>query len=292
MRAYPKKVAIVVIVVLAGVFAYWLSLRPSNDRDWAPDHAILASARIDGGSVHVRNIRNFHYLETGEPTPGYYDRTFVLDDLESLWLILTPFRSDRRGMAHLFLSFGFASGEFVAISVEGRREAGERFSSSKGLLRGYELIYVVADERDVIQRRANRAGKDVYLYPLRASAQAMKRLFVEMLERSNQLAVQPEFYNTLTASCSVTVLRHANSVTAREIPFGFRVLLPGYADGLAHELGLLDTSADLEQARRKFMVSERSRRFADSPDYSQRIRELDGSQETETPKEKTTARPR
>jgi hypothetical protein len=267
-------VAIVVVVVLGSVFGYWLSLRPSNDRDWAPDHAVLASARIDGGSVHVRNIRNFRYPDSGDPTPGYYDRTFLLDDLESLWLILTPFRTDRRGMAHLFLSFGFASGEFVAISVEGRREAGERYSSSKGLLRGYELIYVVADERDVIQRRANKAGKDVYLYPLRASLEPMKRLFIEMLERANQLAAQPEFYNTLTASCSVTVLRHANSVAAREIPFGLRVLLPGYADGLAHELGLLDTAVDLEQARLRFMVSERSRRFADSVDYSQRIREL------------------
>jgi len=271
-----KRTTIVATVLFGCACLYWLSLRPSNDRDWAQDHAVLATATVDGNSAHIRNIRDFRYPESGDPTPGYYDRTLPLDEIESLWLIITPFSSDRRGMAHVFLSFGFASGDFVAISVEGRKEAGERYSTWKGLFRGYELIYVVADERDVIQRRANRARKDVYLYPIKTSPERIGRLFVDMLRSADRIATQPEFYNTLTANCSVVMVRHANSVAERKIPVGLRVLLPGYADGLAHELGLIETSMSLQEARKRFMVSERSRRFADAVDYSQRIRQLEG----------------
>src|SRR5262245_66599043 len=41
-------------------FAWWLR-RPSNERDWQPDVARLATAEIRGEQVTVRNVRNFRY---------------------------------------------------------------------------------------------------------------------------------------------------------------------------------------------------------------------------------------
>ena len=45
-----------------------------------------------------------------------------------------------------------------------RKEKGESYSAVRGFFRQYELYYVVADERDLIRRRTNFRGEQVYLY--------------------------------------------------------------------------------------------------------------------------------
>jgi len=47
--------------VFALVLTWWLTLSPSNDRDWQPDVATLPSATIRGRTVTVHNIRNCDY---------------------------------------------------------------------------------------------------------------------------------------------------------------------------------------------------------------------------------------
>ena len=54
-------------------------------------------------------------------------------------------------IAHIFLSFGFAGKDFLAISIETRRERHETYSTVAGFFKQYELFYVVADERDLIR---------------------------------------------------------------------------------------------------------------------------------------------
>ena len=48
------------------------------------------------------------------------------------------------------VSFGFAGKDYLAVSIETRKEKGESYSTLAGFFRQYELYYVVADERDVI----------------------------------------------------------------------------------------------------------------------------------------------
>jgi Domain of unknown function (DUF4105) len=48
------------------------------------------------------------------------------------------------------VSFGFGEKDYIAVSIETRKEQTEDYSSLKGFFKQYELIYVVADERDVI----------------------------------------------------------------------------------------------------------------------------------------------
>src|SRR5262245_44668517 len=46
---------------LALILAWWFSLRPSNDRQWQRDVAVLPWAEISGERVTIHNIRNCDY---------------------------------------------------------------------------------------------------------------------------------------------------------------------------------------------------------------------------------------
>jgi len=150
-----KKVTLAILAagVLAIVLLHVL-VRPSNDREWTVDNSRLPHAEFRGPLVTVQNVRNFSYTSVSDYTPAWYDKTFDLRRLESVWFIVEPF-SEWDGPAHTFVSFGFGGNEFVAISVEIRKEKSESFSPWRGLVRQYELAYVVGDERDLIKLRSN-----------------------------------------------------------------------------------------------------------------------------------------
>jgi hypothetical protein len=237
----------------------------------------MAHADIRGDSVILRRMRNFSYTAEEQFTPAYEDKSYDLNKLETVWFIVTPFSKRWRGPAHTFVSFGFADSQYVAISVEARREPGETYGPLSGLFKRFELIYVVGEERDLIGSRAAYGGYDVYVYPIRASRERIRALFLEMLERSNALATRPEFYNTLTNNCTSNVVDHVNHIVPHAVPHGIKTILPGYADEVAYSLGLIDNSMTLEEARRRFKVNDQAKRYATSPDFSQRIRAGGGS---------------
>ena len=272
-RLRRKRTALALVLVATA--AYFL-IRPSNARTWARDQTRLASATFDGDLVHVKDIRNIHYRSTTDFDPAWYDKTFDLRDLESLWFLVEPF-DEGKGAAHTLMSFGFAGPagpEYLAVSVEIRKEVGEEFSVVKGLLRRYELMYVVGDERDLIQLRSNYRKDDVYLYPIRAPKERIRAMLVGMLERANRLREEPEFYNTLTNTCTTNIVRHVEEVAPGRVPrFRREVILPGYSDRLAYDLGLLDTDLPFEKARERFKINERALRAEGSPDFSLKIRE-------------------
>ena len=261
------------LLLVAG-FGYLLLVllvHPSNQRDWSPDQQRLATAEFDGDSVLVRNVRNAHYRSTSDYDVHWEDRRYDLSQIDSVWYVVEPFAS-WRGPAHTFLSFGFGNGDYVAISVEIRKERGESFSPIWGLLRQYELTYIVGDERDLIGLRANHRHDDVHLYPMRATPDAARALFVAMLERANALAAEPEFYNTLTSTCTSNIVDHVNTIAPESIGFSFKTLLPAYSDDLAYDLGLIDTDLPRDQYRAAYRINELAAEHADSADFSKAIR--------------------
>jgi hypothetical protein len=263
------------IVVLAVVLLLAaLLVRPSHDRVWMTGQEVMPVAVFDGARVTIQNVRNYAWRPDESSESSWEDRTYDLDRIDSAWFVLAPFSRENRGPAHTFLSFGFADSQYVAISIEARREAGEDYSLLRGMLRRFEIMYVIGDERDLIGLRTNVRGDDVYVYPIRAPREKIRALFVEMLARANALYERPEFYNTLTNNCTTNILAHANRITPNRIPYGKEVLLPGYADELAQRLGLIDTELTLEEARVRFLVNERARMFAGDPDFSLKIRDL------------------
>jgi hypothetical protein len=253
---------------------------PSNDRDWNEDQATLSYADISGDTALIHNIRNFTYASTTSFTRAYYDKSFDLTKIVRAWYIVEPF-SGIPGSAHTFLSFEFEGGQFVSISVEIRKQKGESFHPLKGLFNQYELMYVIADERDVVKLRTNYRKDLVYIYPIKARAeneyaakQKVRALFVGMLERANHLKDHPEFYNSVTNTCTTNIVDHVNNVTPSRIPFmRLGILFPALSDKLAYKLGLIDTDLSFEDARKKYFANDRAMEYADDEDFSVKIRE-------------------
>lgn len=258
-------------IVMVAIVVYAVTARPSNDRDWAPNEAVLPIAETSGDSVILRNVRNTIYRTADDFTPRYYDAAFNIYDLRRVWFGVVPFSSSSP-MAHTFLSFEFAGPRYVVISVEARKERGERYGPVQGLFRRYELMYVVADERDAIGLRAVHRGDAVYLYPIRTRPEHARALFLGMLVSANELLVRPRFYNTLTANCTSTIVRHVNTLVPGRVPFSYRWLLPAFADRLAYDLGLIDTDLPEDSLRARFRLSVSDDLVTDSAGFSTAIR--------------------
>jgi hypothetical protein len=269
-EALGRRIGPIGLAVLLG--AGCQSLRPSNDRDWAPDMARLAYAEFHGDQVTVRNIRNCRYMDADTFVLDWYDKTFNLNQVDSVDLIVVPFAGAPR-LAHVMLSFGFQQEDYLCLSVEIRRERHESYSAVNGFLNGYELMYVLGDERDLIQLRANHRLDDVYVYRTRTSPEQARALLIDVLQRANQLTVEPEFYNTLTNNCTTNVVAHVNRVAPGTIPYGLGVLLPGKSPKLAYNLGLLEGGESFIETRQRARINRLVYIHRDAPDFSRKIRQ-------------------
>lgn len=258
-------------VLIAAYALLAIVRRPSNDRDWTADQRVLPYADFHGPLATIHDIRLCSYRTVSDFSCSYYDKTFDLRRLESVWFIVEPFGRSR-GVAHTFVSYGFGGGDFVAISAEIRKERGESFSPWLGLVRQYELMYVVGDERDLIKLRSNYRHDPVFLYRARATPEAIRRMFVEMLERANKLRREPEFYNTLTNNCTTNIAYHINTIVPGRVPFSVALVFPGYSDRLAYRLGLIDHGLPFDTVRARAQINARAAQFADDPEFSERIR--------------------
>jgi Domain of unknown function (DUF4105) len=259
----------------AGAFALvlvvWGSARPSNDRNWQPEVAVLPYATIDGDRVTVHNIRNFDYRTETDFTPAYYDRTFDLRRLDRVDLVAVYWMGP--AIAHLFLSFGFGD-EHLAISIEARKARTKPYATLPGFFRQYELVYVVADERDVIRVRTNyrkSPPEEVYLFRAVGPIENGRRIFLDYMRDINELREHPRFYNTLTTNCTTMILARA-AVNPGHIPYSWKVLFSGYAPEYVYEQGRLDRSLPFEELRRRAHINAAAQAADQAPDFSRRIR--------------------
>ncbi len=259
------------IFVGALVFALWPA---STERDWLAIHAVTPQVTIDGDQVVVEGVRNYRFFADSPPVGRFETRRYDLSRLESLWYGLSVFHPDGwRGPAHGFFSFGFDDGTYVTLSVEARKEKGESYGVYRGLMRNFELIYIVGDERDLILDRAVNRPDDVYLFPIEAPVAGIRELLISFLEEAERLGHEPAWYNTLTDNCTSRLRDHVNAVAPGLVPSTWRVVLPGYSDELMMSLGRLRDGDDLEAARKLWRINGRARAVGDSPDFSRAIRD-------------------
>jgi hypothetical protein len=252
------------------VVAWWFSLKPSNDRDWQPDLALLAYADIQGNQVTLHHIRNCEYRTETDFDVRHHDRTFDLEKIRTVDLYMIYWGSPY--MAHTIVSFGFDGGDYVCFSIETRKEKGESYSAIKGLFRQFELVYVVADERDVVRLRTNyRQGEEAYLYRLRASPEQARRFFLEYLRRLNALRQQPEWYNAVDDNCTTAI--RTQRAAANRAPWDWRMLVNGYADHWLYERGMIVTNLPLTDLKRECHINARARAADKDPDFSRLIRQ-------------------
>lgn len=270
LNPYIFYLFLLLIVGCATLFLYVSWKTPSNEKNWAVDQKILPEISFTENLISINNVRNFSYTSTSTYTPGYYKKVVGRGSVKDVWFIVEPFKGF--GAAHTFLSFGFEDNTFLSISVEIRKEVGESFSPLKGLLRNYELMYVIADERDTVLLRANHRRDTVYLYKAKVSKEKANELFETMLRKADALSKQPEFYNTINNTCTTNIVDMINVIAENKIPFDKRILLPKDADYYAYELGLIDTEVPKERLREEYMINDLSLEYASSSDYSLKIR--------------------
>jgi hypothetical protein len=257
----------------AALLVLWTSLEPRADRDWQQSVAVLPYATIAGDYATLHNIRNFDYRSENDYTVSYYDKTFDMRKLQSVDIVTSYWMGP--AIAHVFLSFGFADDDYLAVSVEVRKPKGREYSTLEGFFRQYEMIYVVADERDVIRLRTNyrdNPPEDVYVYRAKTSADGARRLFLQYLERTNALRAHPEFYNTLMTNCTTSIWMN-DHVNPGRVPLNWKIFVSGYVPEYLYDQGRLeDDSLPFSELKSRSQINARARAADSAADFSRRIR--------------------
>ena len=266
----PRLRAALALAAVAGlVFAWWGSLTPSNSREWQVDVSRAPTAEIHGDLVTVHDVRNFHYRSETDFDPRWEDRHFDLAKLEGLDMFFSHWGSPL--IAHTIMSWSFSDGQHLAVSIETRKDKTEVYSAVAGFFRQYELIYIAADERDVVKLRTDFRNEDVYLYRLRPTKARARAFLVDYLEAMNALAEQPGWYNALTTNCTTTIrqrVMHAGG----NVPLSWKLLANGYLPELLYQRGTLDTSLPFAELKAASHINERARAAGESENFSAAIR--------------------
>ncbi len=269
VRGKLLKLAIV-FGAFAAVVSWWLTLKPSNDREWQPDVAQTAWADINGDEVTIHNVRNCDYRTQTDFTPHWETRTVRLLQITGMDLAINYWGSP--WIAHPIVSFQFSDGLPLCFSIETRKTIGQKYSALDGLYRQYTLIYVVADERDVIRLRTNYRREDVYLYRTLASPAQARERFLEYIKAMTMLHEHPRWYNEVTANCT-TSIRTQRSVSERA-PWDWRMLINGKADELLYERHAIATGGlPFSELKERSLIDARARVADNDPNFSRLIRE-------------------
>jgi hypothetical protein len=251
------------------MLVWYFSLRPSHDREWSPDVAVMPRESLEGDRVSFTGVRNFDYRSKDDFTVRYEEREVLLSHLTSVDFFVSYWMPGP--VAHTFVSFNFDNAPPICVSIETRTEIGEGFSPVASLFRQFELIYVVGDERDIVRVRTNFRHEEVFLYRLQISPVNARGLFLVYLNRINELADRAEFYHLLNSSCTVNIVRYARAV-GKMGGFDIRYYLNGFVDSWLYSLGYLDTSLPFSELRQLSHINEAAQAAGDAPDFSQRIR--------------------
>jgi hypothetical protein len=251
--------------------ALWFSSIQPKAGGLYPPELTLPRVEFNGDQVTVHNVRNCDYRSPTDFDVHYETRTYNLSELKTLDVMVNYWGMD--AIAHTFLSFGFADGRYLAVSVEIRPEVGKSYDMLQGFFKQYQLIYIWADERDLIRLRTNYKKETVYLYRATFSPDKVRKLLISMLKATDALNEKPQFYNTLTQSCTNTLGNHVIATKIEKIPFWKRRFKTGDVDQRLYRNGLLvNYGLSFPELRERANIDQRAHAADQAPDFSARIR--------------------
>jgi len=256
-------------LAFAALLAWWATILPSNDREFAADVAHGVTGVVEGDELRLKNVRNFSWTSATDFTENWETRSYDLAQVKSADFYLVYFMGPL--IAHSMVSFDFSDGRHLMFSIEIRKRRGDAFSAFAGFFKRYELVFLAADERDFLFLRKAQ-NEDVRLYRLKASPQAARALLLQYVREANDLAAHPQFYNTLTANCTTSIFLMLRALSP-EFPLDWRVLLNGFLPSFAYEHGLVDTSIPLRELIDRAAVSDRIKMGLDEEAFGARLRE-------------------
>lgn len=254
---------------LVAVLVPFLMIRPSNDREWEPEYARTGYSGTKGDVITLYNVRNFRHRGEGDFDARWESRTFHLKNLRGLDYFQSNFYGDT--LAHPLLSFDFGDEGRICLSVESRREVGEKFTPFGGLYKIFELQYLFITEADCIPLRTKVREEVVRHYTIKATPAEVREMFLSSVEIQNSLLEKPRFYNVIHANCT-TSLRDQRAKDIRG-PWDMRLLFNGMLDEYLYERGMLETHGlSFDELRKKTIVNDAANTAAGLPDFSKRIR--------------------
>ena len=247
-------------------------LEPSLELEWAADCEHITTATVEGSKITFHNVRDFVWRTTRDRDENWADEVRVdLNDLKDVWFIVDHFHS-LKGLAHTYLTFEFGDGTCLSFSFESRREKCERYHPWDGLWRAYELYLLVGFERDVTGLRTHGRGNKDYMFSAMTPPGKNKELLMGMIQKLNDLAVNPEWYHSLLTTCNTSIVRIVNQVTPGRIPFLWRNFLPVYTPKAAFKLQLIEDWGGFEATLEKARIDQRAQDWDGVEDYSAMLR--------------------
>ncbi len=236
-----------------GLLVWWSAIRPSHDRDWRADVAVVPRATIDGYRSKLSGLPNFEYRSLGDYPVCHEEREFDLSNLTSLDFYVSYWAVGLVG--HTFVSFNFDKARPLCISIETRPEEGGGFVPIASLFKQLELINVVGDVRDNIGVRTNNRDQDVFLYRIRIQAATAGEILKVYLARFNVLAEGPEFYHLLSNRCTINIVSYANKI-GRVGRLNTNHLLNGFIHQYLYSSGMIEKNQPFEELLRLTLINE------------------------------------
>jgi len=245
-----RMVAIVAGLLLAvgGLTAAVVFRRePSLARIWDEDVRVLTGVEaLPNGAVRLTEVRDWRYSGDAVTSKDYFAGEYDPTDVEGLWLY-----EQKLGLggliAHTFLVFEFPESygptRWLGLSVETRREAGEKYSLLGGVLRAFEVTHIWANEEDLVTRRVALLDYPLTRYRVTVPNEHLARIFQQFVDETAALATSARWYNTLTTNCTSSLIGYVNEVEPGAIPRHRSFVLTGLADTYLAELGYLDAES-------------------------------------------------
>lgn len=257
---------IIYCLVFACSLGWYFSLDARQDRDWNPEVAEQLSYEKQGDLVTLHKVRNFDWHKDGSYDIRWEDRQIDLNKITGVNVITSYWMGPQ--IAHTLVSFDFSDQKPLVFSIEIRKEKGEEFSAIGGFFRKYELSLVASDEKDIVYTRSNIRHEQVYLFPIKMPATERKALFIEYLDKADELRAEAKWYNTLTSNCTTLVFDMVQAINPQRLPKDYRLLASGYLPNYLYDLRALDQNYSMKEWYQMAHINTRTADFGQRSNQS------------------------
>ena len=129
------------------------------------------------------------------------------------------------------------------------------------------------DENDLIRLRTDFRNEEVYLYRTTSTTAEARVLFLDILEKVNDIHRRPQFYDTFTGNCTTSLVQHVQKIRPpeRRAPW-WRMLLNGHTDRMAYEGGWIARAGTFEETKALHHINAYAKDASGGESYSERIR--------------------
>lgn len=253
-RRIAKFVVSAPLIVIAAVLLATAMKSPSLQREWDEDVRVLADVEtLPSGAVTLSRVRDWRYGVDTILAKPYFDATYDPSDIVDVWMYEQILDGERGLIAHTFVVFEFdstyADRRWLGLSVETRREVGERYSLVGGMLRRFEVTHIWAAERDLVTRRVQFLDYPLTRYRLVLTPDQRGRIFTRFAEETRDLGEEPGWYNTVLRNCTSSLVRYANESRPGAIPWDRSWVLTGGMDEYLARLGYLEPASAVHITR-------------------------------------------